>query len=418
MTDLQKIEFDKSIQKIKDNRQLEYFKKELIKVLESKEEQVSKAIEDYDKAVAKSFKEEFGIEKAGYGVGTIRVWKGQKFRKIAPGKWRKVYDSNTRGANQSIAILSKKIKDAQSVDELLQLVMENTNRFMDSEGKLLPIVEKLNEAVKATKTRLNSFDKYLDKGLKQWNDGETDFDYPENVKEDIAFNLKIEKDEIPEYVQNARKTVNDYINSKDTEFVHYDWSNVLCSDKFWEDPKIKSQFETGHSSMYYDPDVRKDREDGLLNGSSKMENKFRPIYGMAVRNNKIWEENNEKPGNIAIVLNKDVVKKRTSLTIGDSLNHLKFNTFQKDFGTAISKGNDVVRQLVNYNDLFKDGEIVDKYEYLETQTWGGIDFRKGDVKSIVINKRYVREDSMERLNKLMERCKQYNIDVVMMEEWK
>ena len=156
MDGLQKIEFQKSLQKIKDNKQLEYFKRELIKVLEVSEDKVSKAIEEYDKSMAKTFAQEFGIEKAGYGIGTVRVWKGEKYRKIAPGKWRKVYDTNSRGANQSIAILRKKIQNAQSIDELLQLVMENTNRFMDADGKLLPIVEKLKEAVNESKGRLNA----------------------------------------------------------------------------------------------------------------------------------------------------------------------------------------------------------------------------------------------------------------------
>lgn len=150
----------KSIQDGKKKQQLEYFKNELIKILEQNEnkknEVISKAIEEYDKSMAKTFFQEFGIEKAGYGIGTIRVWKGEKFRKIAPGKWRKVYDSNTRGANQSIAIIKKKINNAQSIDELLQIVMENTNRFMDADGKLLPIVEKLKEAVNESKGRLNA----------------------------------------------------------------------------------------------------------------------------------------------------------------------------------------------------------------------------------------------------------------------
>ena len=141
-------ELIKSLNKKKDAAQLNYFKKELIKVLEKNDEEiVSKAIEDYDNSIKKTYSE-IGIEKAGYGIGTVRVWKGQKFRKIAPGKWRRIYDSNTRGARQSINIIKKKIANAQSIDELLQLVMENTNRFMDADGKLLPIVEELQNAVK------------------------------------------------------------------------------------------------------------------------------------------------------------------------------------------------------------------------------------------------------------------------------
>ena len=89
-------ELIKSLNKKKDAAQLNYFKKELIKVLEKNDEEiVSKAIEDYDNSIKKTYSE-IGIEKAGYGIGTVRVWKGQKFRKIAPGKWRRIYDSNTR----------------------------------------------------------------------------------------------------------------------------------------------------------------------------------------------------------------------------------------------------------------------------------------------------------------------------------
>mgnify|MGYP003290670724 CR=1 FL=1 len=148
-------ELIKSLNKKKDAAQLNYFKKELIKILEKNDEEiVSKAIEGYDNSIKKTYSE-IGIEKAGYGIGTVRVWKGQKFRKIAPGKWRRIYDSNTRGARQSISIIKKKIANAQSIDELLQIVMENTNRFMDAEGKLLPIVEELQNAVKESKGRLN-----------------------------------------------------------------------------------------------------------------------------------------------------------------------------------------------------------------------------------------------------------------------
>ena len=157
MDDFQKIEFQKSLQKIKDRTQLEYFKRELIKVLEAGEDKVSKAIEDYDKSVAKTFREEFGIEKSrGYGIGTIREWKGRKYKKIAPNKWRLVYESNSRGAKQSIAYLKKAVMDAKSTDELLEIVMQNINRFQDANGKTLDIVSELQQAVKESKAKLNA----------------------------------------------------------------------------------------------------------------------------------------------------------------------------------------------------------------------------------------------------------------------
>ena len=150
----------KSLNERQDKNKLEYFKKELTKVLEQAEKRennaISKAIEDYDNSMAKTLLDEYGIQKArGYGIGTVREWKGEKYRKIAPGKWRKIYESNTRGAKQSIGIIKKKIMNAKTTDELLQIVMENTNRFMDANGKLLQIEKKMKKAVNESKGKLN-----------------------------------------------------------------------------------------------------------------------------------------------------------------------------------------------------------------------------------------------------------------------
>ena len=148
-----------------EKNKLNYFKRELIKILEKSDEIV---------------------EKAGYGIGVVRVWKGEKYRKIAPGKWRKIYESNTRGARQSINIIRKKIQNAASTDELLQIVMENTNRFMDAEGKLLPIVEELKRAVNESKGKLNagkpSTQEQIDKFKKENGKSEED-QYSEDIKE-------------------------------------------------------------------------------------------------------------------------------------------------------------------------------------------------------------------------------------------
>lgn len=100
------------------------------------------------------------------------------------------------------------------------------------------------------------------------------------------------------------------------------------------------------------------------------------------------------------------------------MNHLTNVSFQNDFGTALSKPNDTVRQLKNYQYLFKNGEIIDKQDYLEIQVWGGVDFSKGDVKAIVLNKRFCRESAVESIKLLTERAKKYNIEVKIVEEWK
>ena len=144
-------------------KDLDYFKKKILAVLSKQEEkenatpEINKALNDIDFIYKSMNPDTFSeIEKSrGYGIGTIREWKGRKYKKIAPNKWRLVYESNSRGAKQSIAYLKKAVMAAKSTDELLQIVMENVNRFQDANGKTLDIVAELQEAVKSAKTALN-----------------------------------------------------------------------------------------------------------------------------------------------------------------------------------------------------------------------------------------------------------------------
>lgn len=142
-----------------------------------------------------------------------------------------------------------------------------------------------------------------------------DLDFSDEKKKEIAFELDIKENEIDNYITNARKNVNNFINSENTEFVHYDRSDLLFNDEFWKEPRLKSQFETKHSLAGYYPEKRKIRENELLLGSEKMKDEYRPIYGTAVRSAKIWEEDRYEYGNIAIVLNKDNIKKELLLQL-------------------------------------------------------------------------------------------------------
>ena len=85
---------------------------------------------------------------AGLPVGTIRVWKGKKYIKVAPGKWKPKYDSNTRGAKMAIAALKKKLEACETSEEMLQLVLANRSRFSDEvTGRPLPFVQELADYV-------------------------------------------------------------------------------------------------------------------------------------------------------------------------------------------------------------------------------------------------------------------------------
>lgn len=132
-------------------KDLEYFKKELIKILDKKEREEKAEIK---KSLA--FTMDMLIEKSssGYPVGTIREWKGKKYQKIAPGKWRRKYSSEEKGIRMSIAALKKAIDKCSTSKELLDLVLQNRDRFADDNGRPLPIVKELSEYVSSKNDKL------------------------------------------------------------------------------------------------------------------------------------------------------------------------------------------------------------------------------------------------------------------------
>ena len=107
-------------------------------------EHLEKLEEEENKTLKKAFMFAL-LGKGGKGlpVGTIREWKGKKFIKIAPGKWRPKYDSHTRGAKLAISALKKKIVACKDEHEMMQIILENRDRFTDSRGNPLPFVQEL-----------------------------------------------------------------------------------------------------------------------------------------------------------------------------------------------------------------------------------------------------------------------------------
>lgn len=132
-------------------KDLEYFKKELIKILDKKEREEKAEIK---KSLA--FTMDMLIEKSssGYPIGTIREWKGKKYQKIAPGKWRRKYSNEEKGIRMSIAALKKAIDKCSTSQELLNLVLQNRDRFADDNGRPLPIVKELSEYASAKNDKL------------------------------------------------------------------------------------------------------------------------------------------------------------------------------------------------------------------------------------------------------------------------
>lgn len=137
---------------MKDEK-LDYFKNKILEHLIG--------LEKNKEDLKKSLLEAESIAKGGKGlpVGTIREWKGKKYIKISPGKWRPKYDSNSRGAKLSIAALKRKADKCTSSEELLQLILENRNRFSDDSGRPLPFVKELSDYVSALNDKYAASDK-------------------------------------------------------------------------------------------------------------------------------------------------------------------------------------------------------------------------------------------------------------------
>ncbi|MGF7108254.1 hypothetical protein [Treponema pedis] len=101
----------------------------------------------------KTFSELKGLLlKGGKGlpVGTVREWKGKKFIKVGPGKWKPKYESETRGAKLALSALKKKIAQCEDAHEMMQLVLEHRDRFSDKDGNPLPFVQQLSRFIDQT----------------------------------------------------------------------------------------------------------------------------------------------------------------------------------------------------------------------------------------------------------------------------
>ncbi|MGP1440954.1 MAG: hypothetical protein ACTTJ3_09495, partial [Treponema sp.] len=147
------------------------------------------------------------LGKGGKGlpVGTIREWKGKKFIKIAPGKWRPKYDSHTKGAKLAISSLKKRIIACKDEHEMMQLILESRDRFSDSDGNPLTFVQELYSL---TKENQNKIENKQDKNTKEKKQNKK-IDSAKNAKEDGY----PEKD-YPEYKGKGQEAVNFIVKNK------------------------------------------------------------------------------------------------------------------------------------------------------------------------------------------------------------
>jgi hypothetical protein len=141
-----------------DNR-IERFRKLILDCLSKQED------ESEDSGVSKVMQKTLNfIEKLAKGgkglpVGTVREWKGKKFVKVAPGKWRPKYDGESRGAKMAVSAIKRKIAAAPDAQTMLQIVLENRDRFSDKRGQPLPFVMELSKYVSERRDQVKEKDK-------------------------------------------------------------------------------------------------------------------------------------------------------------------------------------------------------------------------------------------------------------------
>ena len=163
------------------DKKFSYFQQKILKHLERLEAQelrsIKKSLQEAETlycARTNAVTREFFMEKLGAGartikssatrngsprglpIGTIRTWKGKKFIKIAPNKWKPKYDGESRGAKMAIAALKKKAQACTDSKQLMRLVLENRSRFSDESGRPLPFVQELSDYVSELNDKIES----------------------------------------------------------------------------------------------------------------------------------------------------------------------------------------------------------------------------------------------------------------------
>lgn len=123
---------------------LEYFKRELIKILEKDENSDS---------IEKSFSYQVEmIMKGRVGfIGEIRIWNGKKYKKISNNKWVRIYDGSDKNdfksINRSVGQIKRLIENATTLEELAKIVENNKEKFTylsgEKKGEYLPVVQEL-----------------------------------------------------------------------------------------------------------------------------------------------------------------------------------------------------------------------------------------------------------------------------------
>ena len=246
----------KNVCKAVNDRQLESLKKEIIEILKKQDEKdVKKAIdyfnsqEEHYTHLEKSLISGKWIQKAGYGVGTVRIWKGKKYKKIAPGKWARVFDKEGRGTNIAIGKLIARVQKIDNVEDLMAFVMQNKQRFVDENGIDLPVLDKLRAAVDA-KNNGGMGSKTTSKPAEK-TDGKYDKELVDSWKDDYKnFSTDALKEKIEEYTKVLERAKNDNPSPDQRVAVKQNEHRLKALNELLEEKKNKPAEKKGKVDDY------------------------------------------------------------------------------------------------------------------------------------------------------------------------
>ena len=209
----------KSLKKSMEDRKLAELKKEIIEILKKQDEKDFKKAIDYFESqelhfthLEKSLTSGKWVQKAGYGVGTVRIWKGKKYKKIAPGKWARVFEKEGRGTNIAIGKLIAKVQKIDNVEDLMAFVMANKQRFVDENGVDLPVLDKLRAAVDARNGNVGSKEKTVEDKIKE----NPDYPFKPKTDKERAERAAFEKDR-DDFIERMDKIRQENKGSKPSE---------------------------------------------------------------------------------------------------------------------------------------------------------------------------------------------------------
>lgn len=197
-------------------KDLNYWKKKLIDAL--KVDTTAKSLSEflYPGIMIKSIDDYPELVKGkGYDVGTIRTWSGKEFKKLSSGKWMRTFSgTEERGERQAVHNVMNKIQSASTMEELLSVIRDNRERFVDESGSAIPVVKEFLDVARATESGKKKKEKAKDKKLQQIRDqyesgpsetGDTDDIYV--GKEEITGTWKLVESSAPS-ASHDEKTFN------------------------------------------------------------------------------------------------------------------------------------------------------------------------------------------------------------------